>query len=85
MIMKCQNPSNPSQRRVFFHGQSASEAGENRHPQIVMTELAQRHGFRILSAIPQSMHDGWDFWIEGSAPIILPYLLDYQWKSIGQA
>lgn len=81
-----QNPANPRQRRVFFHLQDAHESGEKRHPQIVMRELAATHGFTILAAVPQSLFDGWDVWIEEpeGERVDRPYLLDYPWKPVGQ-
>lgn len=83
--MTGRNPENQSQRRVFFHAYAAYDVGEKRHPLTVMQELAERHGFRTLAAVPQSLFDGWDFWIEEcAAPVAAPYLLDYPWKPIGQ-
>jgi hypothetical protein len=84
--VKGTNPSNPFQRRVFFHLWHAQDAGETRHPMAVMRELAEANNFGILAAVPQSLHDGWDFWIEESAnaPALPSYLLDYPWKPVGQ-
>ena len=79
------NPENDKQRRVFFCGWSANNVGEKRHPQIVMAELAKKYNFKILACVPQSIADGWDFWIESDEIMDLPdYLCDFIWKPVGK-
>lgn len=82
------NPANPKQRRLFYDLMSAAfECGEERHPQTVMRELSTRLGFTILGAVPQSLFDGWDYWVEESRPVDYPKFLQRSvpWKSIGEA
>lgn len=81
------NPDNNKQARIFFDMFDAHKAGEDRHPQDVMKELAEAHRFRILAAVPQSLFDGWDFWIEFDEPPELPPLFrgNLPWKPVGQA
>lgn len=77
----------PGQSYCFYCMQSASEAGENRHPQTVVRELAATLGFRILDAVPQSLFSGWDFWIEveeGKTVTLPSYLKVHKWKPTGQ-
>ena len=72
---------------VFYSGWSADKCGEKRHPQIVMRDLAREHDFEILAAVPQSIADGWEFWIEWEGwPLYLPeYIGVKAWKPIGEA
>jgi hypothetical protein len=80
------NQDNPKQARVFYDLFEAYKYGERRHPQIVMKELAERHGFRILGKVPQTLFDGWDYWIEFETPPDLPPIFrDVPWKGIGEA
>ena len=83
------NPSNKNQAHLFFYSLAAHKNGEDRHPQIVMNEMAEELGFVILDKIPQSMHDGWSFWIEGEnlAQHVLPdYFMEHvKWFKIGTA
>jgi hypothetical protein len=85
-VAQGRNPDNHFQRRVFFHLRAANESGEKRHPQEAMRELAAMYNFGILAAVPQSLFDGWDFWIEESAnmPTLPSYLLKVPWKSVGE-
>ena len=78
----------PGQQYCFYCLESASEVGEDRHPQTVVRELAATLGFRVLGSLPQSLFTGWDFWIEmdESKTVTLPsYLKAHKWKPIGQA
>ena len=84
------NPNNKNQARLFYDLIDATrKAKESRHPQIVMKELSIKNNFTILGAVPQSLFDGWDFWIERDdiELIDLPDELfcDYPWKPIGMA
>lgn len=78
----------PRQHRFFYDMHAASDAGEHHHPQSVVRGLAHTHGFKVLDAVPQSLFDGWDFWIEtvddGPAPVITPYFKAAAWKPIGE-
>lgn len=47
----------------LFSSQSANMAGENRHPQIVVREWAQRVGAEIVCEVPQSIADCWQIWV----------------------
>jgi hypothetical protein len=79
------NPSNPQQARIFFDMFAAQDAGDNRHPQVIIKEVAARLGFSVLGSVPQSMFDGWDVWIEFSeaAPDVGPFFRDVPWRSVG--
>ena len=81
--------THPHQHRFYFCGQSASEAGENRHPQLVVRELAAVFGFKIIGAVPQTITCGWDFWIEmvngGPAPLLTTFFKAASWKPVGEA
>lgn len=84
-IILGKNPDNDKQARLFFCMYTADENGETRHPMIVMRELAEQHNFKIITAVPQSLFDGWDLWIEYD---IEPKLPDYftegiHWTPIG--
>lgn len=83
------NPQNHAQRRVFYDLNMAGDKGEARHPMVVMRELAQKHGFTLIGAVPQSLFDGWDFWIESTniAVLDLPCFFRERipWKPVGQA
>jgi hypothetical protein len=47
--------------------------------------MAASLGFRILGAVPQSIADGWDFWIEfDGEPTFPDYFTKRPWKPIGQ-
>ncbi len=84
--MKGTNPDNPKQRRLFFDMIDAYEFGEKRHPQIAMKELAEKCKFKIIGCVPQSLFDGWDFWIEfDEEPILPPIFRSVPWKPIGEA
>ena len=87
--MKRFNPDNPKQARLFYCMFEAMECEENRHPIDVMMELEIKHNFIIKYKIPQSMFDGWDFWVEFEDPKeidLLPKLFrNVGWKPIGQA
>ena len=65
---------------------NAHDAGETRHPQTVVSELAESIGFTILAAVPQSLFDGWDFWVEFEESVkdIGPLFRGYPWKPVGQ-
>jgi hypothetical protein len=84
--MKGMNPNNPKQARLFYDLIEACEYGEKRHPVVVMEELAKKYGFKILDRVPQSLFDGWDFWIEfEELPNLPPIFRDVPWKRVGQA
>lgn len=81
------NPENKRQMCLFYDLQTASEEGDNRHPQIVIRELAKSLGFTVLYSLPQSIVCGWDFWIEAESPeaLALPAMLTpHPWKPVGQ-
>lgn len=80
------NPDNPRQAFARYCLMSADDAGEHRHPELVMRELAERLGFRIVEAIPQSIADCWWFWIEfDGEPPSLPATIftGRQWLPVG--
>ena len=79
------NPENCKQRRLFYCYQAADGQGETRHAQVVMRELAEKHSFKILCAIPQSLGRGWDFWIGfETAPNLPHYFNEGDWKPVGE-
>lgn len=63
-IVKGLNPENNKQARVFFNYLTMQDAGENRHASLVMQELGDKLGFKVIGAVPQTLFDGWDYWIE---------------------
>ena len=87
-------PRQPNQHHRFYCMQSAADAGEHRHPQQVVRGLSEMHGFTVLGAVPQSLFDGWDFWIEYDAngdyddstepPAFPAYFRAASWKPINQ-
>lgn len=54
---------------------AANKAGEIRHAQTVMRELAKEHGFTITQSRPESAFDAWLFWIEAEGKPELPEFL----------
>lgn len=84
---KTVTPQMPNQHHCWFCAHSASDAGEGRHPQEVVRELAKTHNFKILDQVPQSIADGWSFWIEtadGKIPELPPFFRIARWIPIGQ-
>lgn len=79
------NPRNKHQMRLFLCSYMQCSANIDGHPQEIMEKLSEEKGFRILACAPQSMFDGWDFWIElETAPDNLPNIFrGVQWKSVG--
>jgi hypothetical protein len=72
-----------SERRVFLNLWAAYDAGDKRHAQVIMRELAEKHGFGIIEAIPQSIADGWEFRLDVDGDVPWPsfvregnYILD---------
>ena len=59
-------------RRVFFDYRMANDAGEMRHAVLVLKELSRAHDFRIMSSEPQSIADGFEFWIDDPKQSKLP-------------
>ena len=96
--MKSQNPENKNQARLFYCARTAFDHGEMRHPSIVIDEMAGNHNIKVLGKIPQSLFDGWDFWVEieesqmGLSDVLdveyffnTPFFMDYGWKPINEA
>jgi len=87
--MKRFNPDNKNQARLFFCMFRAVKAGQHEHPVDVMNKLSVTLNFKILDKIPQSLFDGWDFWVEFKDPkgaeMLPPLFRDVSWKPIGQA
>lgn len=80
------NPNNSHQARVLLSSQSQFMAGEERHPQIIFKELAEKLEFKILASVPQTMFDCWEFWIEFKEYPELPdYFYQNGWSPVGQA
>ena len=81
------NPSNDKEGRLFYCLRTANENGEKRHPVIVMQELAIKYNFEIIGKVPQSLFDGWDFWIKFETKPNLPpfFYTDIPWKSVNMA
>lgn len=59
-------------QRVFLSLHAAHDSGDDRHAQVIMRELAARHGFQIVQAIPQSLFDGWEFVVETERAVAWP-------------
>ena len=82
------NPENKKQARIFYCYLEANNLSEDRHACIVIEELSKRHKFKVLRAIPQTLFNGWDFWVEfdfyPTADYCLPsYCRKVKWKGIG--
>ena len=84
-FLKGINPENKHQMLLFLCSYMQSEAKISGHPQEIMKKLAEENGFKILESVPQSLLDGWDFWIEfDTPPSTLPNIFrDVEWKSVG--
>lgn len=81
------NPENPNQYHCWYDAiASHLDENENRHPQVVVRELAQAHGFQVLNCVPQSIADGWSFWIEveGELPAFPSFFKPKGWIPVGQ-
>lgn len=80
------NPDNPKQARIFYDLIDASRAGEDRNAMVVMREMADAMGFKLLGSTPQSIMEGWDVWIGfDAAPVLPDYLRSVPWRSVGSA
>lgn len=83
------NPDNPKQARVFYYLQDApfSPGKLFYHPQRVMKRLSKELNFIILDSIPQTIADGWDFWIEfETMPELPPFISNkVPWKPVGES
>ena len=62
--------------KVVFHYFAATNAGENRHAQLVMMELAEKHGFKILRGEAFSIGDCWVFDIDAPEGIEFPSYIE---------
>lgn len=49
---------------VFLNLIGSFGSGDRRNANEIMTELGSKHDFKIVSATPQSIADGWQFTIE---------------------
>lgn len=79
------NPSDKSQARVFFSYEAAFRAGEKRHASEIINELAAGQNFKVIGAVPQTLFEGLDYWIEfASAPELPNTFRDVPWKPVGQ-
>lgn len=82
------NPNNKNQMRIFFSMYELWDLNIKGHPRTIMDQLSKEMNFKVLDAVPQSLFDGWDFWIEGENldqmdfPI---YIRDVPWRAIGTA
>lgn len=74
----------PNVGRVFL---DMMDEPSGEHPQVIMASLAKELGFEVLAAIPQSIFDGWDFWIRfpGEPPEMPNYFRPVPWKPVGEA
>ncbi|WP_207285222.1 hypothetical protein [Pseudomonas sp. FW300-N2A2] len=80
------NPENPRQARAFYCLRSADDAGESRNAWVVMRELSESLGFKLLDSCPQTIAEGIDWWIEFEVYPELPaFVYPARWKRIGQA
>ena len=80
------NPANRNEAHVFYDMMEAGIHGETRHPQVVVRELSHRLNFDILDAVPQSLFDGWSFWIRFYEAPDLPFELfrAVNWIPVGE-
>ena len=91
MEIKGINPENKKQARVFYDLLSAVyEDKEVRHPLIVMRLLEVQYEFKIIGKIPQTLFDGWDFWIEAEnieqvLSQLPKYIKNVPWKGVNEA
>jgi hypothetical protein len=78
------NPGNPKQARVFFSYMSAMiEHNETRHADIVMKEIADKNNFKIIGKVPQTLFDGWEYWIEFDKEPELPgFVRNINWEPL---
>lgn len=61
---------------------SGQSTGDRRHAQVVMNELAEAQHFKIIDAQPESIADGWQFWIEypdGGFPALPHWITRARW------
>lgn len=67
---------------LFYCINSARDAGEERHPQYLIEEWAERNGATILHLLPQSLGDGWEVWLQHPAPLkdIEPMFRILEWS-----
>lgn len=87
LVTKVLTMKKPNQQHRFYCTRSASDQNENRHPQEVVRDWSRSRGFTILDAVPQSIADGWDFWIEvheGQDLVFPSFFRACEWKPIGQ-
>jgi hypothetical protein len=78
------NPENKQQARVFFHLETCQDEGFIGHPQHEIKKLIPESA-NVIGCIPQSLYDGWDFWIDFSGELLVhDVLFDFQWKPINQ-
>lgn len=65
--------------RIFY---DLWDAGEG-HAQIRMRNLSDKLGFKILGSQPQSLFDGWEFWVEFEGTIAWPeYIRVLPWQEV---
>lgn len=85
VLTKGINPENKNQARVFLNIQDYQEFGFKGHPHEVILKLIP-FGSKVIGAVPQSMFDGWDFWLELDGNYNAHDLIDdYVWKPVNQA
>lgn len=81
------NPDNKLQSFYHYDLQEKDKQGVSDHPQDDMKRLSNELGFKILDAIPQSMGDRWDIWIESESekqPEVPDYFFAANWKPVGE-
>jgi hypothetical protein len=64
--------------RLFYSYLGAWDEGEKRHALHVMDELSVVQGCRLERAVPQTLFDGWEFYIDCATQPDLPDYINYQ-------
>ena len=52
-------------KHVFYNMWSAHDEGVDEHPQTQLKKL----GIKYYKSVPQSLFDGWEFWIDDDAEL----------------
>jgi hypothetical protein len=85
------NPRNERQWYCLFECGGPTSA-ESVHPQKVMSILGSAFRFRVLAAIPQSVADVWQFWIEFNSDVYVHTSIPHgdmfrsvnRWRPVGE-
>ncbi len=80
-------PTDSHVAHVFLCMIKQAECGNSERPQNLMRRLSNELDFEILGAVPQSMFDGWSFWIRFDKEPDLPDMFrdKIKWVPVGAA